>query len=339
MNKKTNGLLRVDFVPHTDLAVNGRLGMTMMPGRIGSGSTGVHTRELAVDMEQLRRMDTRHLVSFMLPTEYAKNGPSLDESRRAARAEGLNFEHFPFVEGDTPPPESAERYVALVDRLLGWLREGANVVIHSRGGRGRCGLVAASVLVANGVPAENALRVVGETRPGCIDNLAQRKFVMAFEKQWKRARRELTNVVTAMLEGSDWKFNVKHANEVSLVTMGVNVENGSVEVMFVVHERRRQIQALVRLPIKVPAERREAAAAFLAQRNYDLGLGAFELDLSDGEVRFRADLLALNGPLSQESARFALAAGLVETDRVLPMLARVAFGEMNPGAAAKELAA
>lgn len=330
--------LRVDLIPATELPLKGRLGMTMMPGRIGRGSTGVFNRDLSADMAQLRdRNEVRHLVSFMLPREYTNNGPSLDESRRAARSAGISFDHFPFVEGNTPPAGSAERYLALVDRLLSWLRAGENVVIHSRGGRGRCGLVAASVLVANGTPAAKALEIVGATRPGCIENEPQRKFVIEFEEQWKKARRELTNVVTAMLEASDWKFKVKHSDEVGTVAMGVAGTNGNLRVAFIVHERRRQVHAFVGLPIKVPAERRQAAAALLAQRNYDTGIGAFELDLADGEVRYRADLLALNGPLTQESARLALTAGLIEADRILPLLAQVAFGEKDPGEAAKEL--
>lgn len=44
------------------------------------------------------------------------------------------------------------------------------------------------------------------------------------------------------------------------------------------------------LPEVVPKAKRTPMAVFLAQTNYDLGVGSFEMDMEDGEVRFRTSL-------------------------------------------------
>lgn len=44
------------------------------------------------------------------------------------------------------------------------------------------------------------------------------------------------------------------------------------------------------LPEVVPKAKRTPMAVFLTQTNYDLGVGGFEMDMEDGEVRFRTSL-------------------------------------------------
>jgi hypothetical protein len=52
-------------------------------------------------------------------------------------------------------------------------------------------------------------------------------------------------------------------------------------------------------PRLVPAERRADAAAWMAMENYDLVVGGFEMDLEDGEVRFRTSLDVTGDRLSE----------------------------------------
>jgi hypothetical protein len=49
-------------------------------------------------------------------------------------------------------------------------------------------------------------------------------------------------------------------------------------------------------PITVPTERRAAVVEFLSRVNYGLSLGNFEIDLDDGEVRFKTVLLEDGAP-------------------------------------------
>jgi hypothetical protein len=61
------------------------------------------------------------------------------------------------------------------------LTDGASVVIHCEGGKGRTGVVAGSLLVALGASAPEALRRLHEARgPNCPENAQQRAFIERF---------------------------------------------------------------------------------------------------------------------------------------------------------------
>ena len=75
--------------------------------------------------------------------------------------------------------------LAEMSDLTGWLSKelavGANVMVHCLGGLGRSGLVAAGLLVARGVSADEAMDMVRRCRsPKAIETPAQEKFIRRF---------------------------------------------------------------------------------------------------------------------------------------------------------------
>jgi len=83
-------------------------------------------------------------------------------------------------------------------------------------------------------------------------------------------------------------------------------------------------------PFNVPAKRRLAVAEFLTMANYGLSLGNFELDLRDGEVRFKTSTPVQEGRLSREMVRELAFCGFSLMDRYTPSLMTVAFGKVSP---------
>lgn len=72
----------------------------------------------------------------------------------------------------------------------------------------------------------------------------------------------------------------------------VQVEGGEVEWVCLVKldEERHFCLVYSILPEVVPPKKRTQMALFLAETNYDLGIGSFEMDPEDGELRFRTSL-------------------------------------------------
>jgi hypothetical protein len=96
-----------------------------------------------------------------------------------------------------------------------------------------------------------------------------------------------------------------------------------------IDEARRQVSVISVLPDTVAAEYRTEVAVFLTRANYLVPLGHFDMDFSDGEVRFRATV-----NVSQASFTSGLLDPLVKTnwvvvDQHLPELRAVASGERN----------
>ena len=56
------------------------------------------------------------------------------------------------------------------------------------------------------------------------------------------------------------------------------------------------------VPVKVPVEKRAAVCEFITRANYGLTLGNFELDMNDGEIRYKVTLLSHDLLRSQEAA-------------------------------------
>jgi hypothetical protein len=99
--------------------------------------------------------------------------------------------------------------------------------------------------------------------------------------------------------------------------------------MAIARESARQALFYAYAPFPVPPSRRAVVAAFLHRANYGLLLGNFELDMDDGEVRFKASV-DLEG-LTPEGASLhnLLATGLLTMDRYLVGLAAVVFDGLD----------
>src|SRR3954466_14252381 len=70
-----------------------------------------------------------------------------------------------------------------------------------------------------------------------------------------------------------------------------------------VREQAEQVVVHSVYPSGVPAERRAEVAMFLTRANYGLPIGNFEIDLDDGEVRFKTSIDVGAEPLSLALAR------------------------------------
>jgi len=179
--------IRVDCVPEGALGLpegSGTLGMTFAPGMKDIG----WNREVATDLAALRdEYGTDILVSLMEDFEYNvyhMNGErSFFESATAA---GMEVVRFPIVDVDVPREEQAEEFADLVGGIIGSLRDGKKVVAHCRGGIGRTGTVAASVLVGLGHDADNAIEIVRRARsPRMVETWPQEEYVREFAEKYR----------------------------------------------------------------------------------------------------------------------------------------------------------
>jgi hypothetical protein len=82
--------------------------------------------------------------------------------------------------------------------------------------------------------------------------------------------------------------------------------------------------------VKVPAERRGPAAEFLTRANYGLRIGNFEMNIADGEVRYKSSLDFEGEQLTFNLIRNAIYPAVRIMDEYLPGLMQVAFGGASP---------
>jgi protein-tyrosine phosphatase len=162
----------VDWVA-ADLLPGGALGLTLCPGRRD------RQRALDVDLDQLQTQGATTLVTLCTLDELEWAGVAAlpDETR----ARGITWRHSPIRDRSVPSLPQAR---ALVADLRARLGAGERVVLHCIAGLGRSGLVAAMVLVAGGLEADDAIAAVRAARdPRAVETREQAEFVARYARE------------------------------------------------------------------------------------------------------------------------------------------------------------
>lgn len=177
--------LLVDFIKLDDFALGAEIGMTFAPGKTQMDAlTGKWQRNVETDVARLKDFyKTDTLVSLIEAHEFEqlKIQNLSDECDKA----GIKFLPFPIM--DISVPKSMADFSNLVTEILKRLQIPQKVVVHCKGGLGRTGLLAASVLIATGKTkdAKEAIYEVRKARSGTVETLEQEKFIEDFKQYWE----------------------------------------------------------------------------------------------------------------------------------------------------------
>lgn len=171
--------LRFDYV--SPLGCTGRIGMTVCPGKKGSGLYGGNwQRDLTTDLQQIKDWGATTLISLMEAHEF--DLLEVPEFIHTLRETPIDWYHLP-IKDMHPPGEAFEQAWSIVaDQFFEQLRQGQDIVIHCRGGLGRTGLLAARILVEMGEAPESAIKRVRAAREHAIETYAQEQYVL--EQSW-----------------------------------------------------------------------------------------------------------------------------------------------------------
>ncbi|WP_018185185.1 ADP-ribosylglycohydrolase family protein [Kaistia granuli] len=159
----------------------GLLGVTFAPGKKQVGAlSGNHDRDLGADLDVIADWNAAAIITLLEPHELA--ALHIDALGHEARRRMMEWHHLPIEDGNTPDAGFELGWEAESARLRGLLRNGANVLVHCKGGLGRAGMIAARLLVEMGVPCAEAMVQVRSARPGAIETRAQERWVARGER-------------------------------------------------------------------------------------------------------------------------------------------------------------
>ncbi len=98
----------------------------------------------------------------------------------------------------------------------------------------------------------------------------------------------LLEIVRRTMEADEWPVHQLPGQNV--LSSAVSADSLEWSLYAVTFEETEQVAIYSAIPINVPEERRLAAAELITRANYGLRLGNFELDFSDGELRFKTSI-------------------------------------------------
>ena len=139
------------------------------------------------------------------------------------------------------------------------------------------------------------------------------------------------DTLVSFFDRDGWQY--RRLEEYSALEMGIAGEAGNYRLVALVDAEKAIVRFLTFVEGKVAEVRRREVMEFITRANYGLLLGNFEMDLGDGEVRFKCSLDVEESELGYRQYHNLLFVSLATMDRYYPGLQRVVQGTADAAAA------
>lgn len=137
--------------------------------------------------------------------------------------------------------------------------------------------------------------------------------------------------VAAFLTDDDWRF--QQIEDKTILTMGFKGEGGSWRCYAQAKEQEKRFVFYSVMESSAPPEKRQAVAEFITRANYGLIIGNFEMDFSDGEIRYKTSIDIEGGELAPQMIKSLIYANVLTMDRYFPGIMSVIYAGTDPAEA------
>jgi hypothetical protein len=134
--------------------------------------------------------------------------------------------------------------------------------------------------------------------------------------------------VIAFLQEDNWRYE-EIPGELA-IRFGFTGKNARYECFGRVNEEHEIFVFYTVVPIRVPEAQCLLVAELLARINFGLNIGNFEIDLNDGEIRYKTSIDVEGGDLSRRMVETLIAVNISTADRYFPSFADVLYAGLNP---------
>ncbi|MCC5653737.1 YbjN domain-containing protein [Nostoc sp. XA013] len=149
---------------------------------------------------------------------------------------------------------------------------------------------------------------------------------------------EITEVITTnkdifettikFFQDQNWQFEQISGEET--LHLAFQGKNGKWNCFAKIRSEQQQMIFYSICPITTPESKRSAVAEFITRANYGLAMGNFELDFSDGEIRFKTSIDVEGGFLTSELLEGVVYANVTMMDEYLPGIIAVIKNDTLP---------
>lgn len=146
------------------------------------------------------------------------------------------------------------------------------------------------------------------------------------------------SVMIDFFERVDWDYDP--AIEGDEKTIAANYEQpdvGAWDCYAVARELQQQCLFYSQCPIQIPSDRWAAMAEFLTRANYGIPIGNFEINLDNGDIRFKTGIDIEGDRLSPALFNGIVQANLDMMTQYLPGIVRVGLESASPSQVITEL--
>jgi hypothetical protein len=127
------------------------------------------------------------------------------------------------------------------------------------------------------------------------------------------------------LDEDDWRYRA--LEEKTIIKFGIQGETADFDCFVDIKLDRHLCILYVIAPNRVPSAKRTQVAEFLTRANYGLILGCFELDMEDGEVRYRTSVQVEDSEMSQAMIKTMIYASIATMEGYYRGLMSIIYGD------------
>ncbi len=150
-------------------------------------------------------------------------------------------------------------------------------------------------------------------------------------------RQSVFDIVVQFFKEDDWRF--ERIEGKPMLKMGFKGQNATFRLLAVAKDEKHRASFYSVLDINIPAEKRQAIAEYLTRANYGLEIGNFEMDFSDGEVRYKTSIDVEGGQLVTGMVKTLVYTNVLMMDRYYPGIMSVLYGGVSPADAVAKVEA
>jgi hypothetical protein len=137
------------------------------------------------------------------------------------------------------------------------------------------------------------------------------------------------------LREDDWPISPVEAK--SVLKTGFEGKNGQFTCYAQERSEQEQFVFYSVFPVRTPPDRVSEVAEFITRANYGMIIGNFELDYSDGEIRYKTSVDVEDSDLPDPLVRHMIYANVLTMDKYFPGLMRVLYAGIAPMNAIEEV--
>lgn len=141
------------------------------------------------------------------------------------------------------------------------------------------------------------------------------------------------DAVEKYLKENDWKFQKVELEKSLCFLAAFEGKNGTYQIYWnckYEEEHESYLSIMVLFPIKIVDEKRLSIAEFLTRANYNMIHGNFEMDMDDGDVRFRTSIPVKHFELPYETVGFLTSLSIMTMDNYCLGIHELLYSDKSP---------
>ena len=141
----------------------------------------------------------------------------------------------------------------------------------------------------------------------------------------------LFDSVKKFMEDDDWPY--QQLEDDPILRTGFSSDAGQWTCYAHIREEQAQVMFYSVFPFTIPEEKRMAIAEYITRANYGLRLGNFEMDLNDGDLRYKTSIDVEGAELPPALVRSLLYANVMTMSTYFPGFMNVLYNDVSPAEA------